>query len=551
MAVPIQSELFATETSVGFGLASFVFAMAPQLVTDGISSATLQVTLPHNALVQQFDVAIQARTASAITVQNVAQVRANPSASGQGLSITLDFGTLRTVSAVQVPSSLTIVKVTPWIGTGFASTPVYPASGGGIPGPNSSATTAILPSEIRTERLLVEANGDTSISVSDLSAQMAVVLPEAPSGLSLSINNGAPVFTYPGPAQVGPDSTLSDQAWSSDGKRIVHLAAALAALTGDPTKSDSLTFNIVLTSQVPGILGISQLDSGQSVLYVRRVVFGSQTDHDVVFSEEGEQDLPLDTFGPGVTADPAAAIQNLAFTAAATLPPERVLPPVGPDDAGLADLVLNPNLSFMVQLPSGTGLAELTAIRLPLLAGAGGAEARMVMWQSKPGGSAEPDTALPQASDPVKLAEAAQEAWTTFPFKQAVALDPSLSYWAALVLARGQIVWPLGTSGGALRSGPPAGPWLPLPDPFVTGNSPLVQCRGRIRVVGHARKDAPLAPILWSVGADPAVPLTPTQKGLDQSLGLTSSPLLQGAVLHLVSRVAGTVTIRNLDVVST
>jgi len=559
------------ENVVSFGIQDF-FRFAPQLVTDGISSATLQVPLPLNAVVQQFDVVLEAQTAAATLVQNVAQVRANPATasdiSGQGMAIVIDFGTPRTVSAVQVPSGMSIVRVTPWIGTGFAPQPAYSVAAEGdshgnltiTPGPSSSATTVILPSEIRTERLLVEALGNKTAA--DLAAQMAVVLPEAPSGLELRINGGAPVFTFPGPAQPGPSAELTDQTWNSDGKRIVHLGSALAALTGDPTKSDLVTFNVVLSSKTPGKLKVDAAD--KSVSYVRRVLFGSDTSKDVVFAEEGAQELPLDNFGAGVSVDSAAMIQQISFTALGNLPPERVLPPVGPDDANLADLLVSTGHATMVRLPGGTGLVELTAIRLPVLAGSGGAEARVVLWQSAKGGG-EPAIATPQgASDPAQLSESQSESWITFAFKRAVPLDGSLTYWAALVVSRGQITWPMASSSGAgdpidrsvLRNGPPAGPWLPLPVPFLpstdgTPPMPFSSCRGRVRMAGHAAKDAPIAPVLANLSATDSVQIVPTQKGVAETV-LAASPLaLHGASLRLVSRVAGTVTIRNLDVVST
>src|SRR5262249_37558689 len=131
MAMTLKITETGFENVLSFGIQDF-FRFAPQLVTDGISSATLQVSLPLNAVVQQFDVVLQAQTAAASVVQNVAQVRANPASqadiAGNGMAIVVDFGTPRTVSAVQVPTGMSIVRVTPWIGTGFAPHPAYSAS---------------------------------------------------------------------------------------------------------------------------------------------------------------------------------------------------------------------------------------------------------------------------------------------------------------------------------------------------------------------------------------------------------------------------------------
>jgi hypothetical protein len=320
------------------------------------------------------------------------------------------------------------------------------------------------------------------------------------------------------------------------------------------------------------------------VSYVRRVAFGSDTSKNLVFPEEGLQEIPLDSFptqelpldsnGVRVPPNAAAQIQQIHFTVLGNLPPERVLPPIGPDDAKLADLIVNPGRATMVRLPAGTGLQELTAIRLPLLAGSGGAEARVVLWQSAKGAAlpAEPDSAVPQGtSDPAQLSESQNESWVTFSFKRAVPLDDAhTTYWAALVVSRGQITWPMKANAETkdpsdvceLRSGAPAGPWLQLPSPFRnSAGSPqrsFARCRGRVRMVGHPPKDAPIAPMfaVLAVKDAPIMPVsktdvqvTPTQKGSD--VILKSSLLLHNARLRLISQVAGTVTIQNLDVVST
>jgi hypothetical protein len=381
----------------------------------------------------------------------------------------------------------------------------------------------------------------------------------------LRINGGAPVFTHPGPAQLGSDAVLTDQGWNKDGERIVHLGDALAKLTGNPADASTATFKVQVTSTVPGVLGIRR-GGTESVQAVRRVVFGSDTSKDFAFADEGEVGIAIDQFGSSVTAGAGALIEQVRFTALGNLPPERSFPAVGPLDAGIADLVVNANRAAMVQLPGGTGLAELTAIRLPLSAASGGAEARVALWQSKKGASAEPFEPVPQGtSDPVQVAQASAEDWFTFPFKKAVPLDDTLTYWAAVLVSRGEVTWALATNAvpqpmddtdppvnnSLIRSGAPSGPWLPLPEPFVTGSSQLTTCRGRVRMKGHAKKDSPIAPALVQLGTAAGAPITPVVKGSDQLLKIGSPLPLTGATLRLISRVAGTITLRNLDVVST
>jgi hypothetical protein len=205
-------------------------------------------------------------------------------------------------------------------------------------------------------------------------------------------------------------------------------------------------------------------------------------------------------------------------------------------------------------------MGEITAIRLPLTAESGGAEMRVALWQSKKGAKGEPSLPIPQGtSDPVQLGQDTTEAWVTFPFKKPVPVDDTVTQWATLLVTRGQVTWALGSSSGALdpidtndiRSGPPAGPWLPLPQPFVSGGTPLARLRGRVRVAGHAKKDAPIAPLLASVAGSAQIQVTPTAKGSDVVVTGMGSVLLAGAKLRVISRVAGTISIKNVDVVAT
>jgi hypothetical protein len=387
---------------------------------------------------------------------------------------------------------------------------------------------------------------------------MAVVLPESPQGLELRIDGAQPVFTDAGPVAAGPDSALSDSAWNSAGERIVHLGDALAALTGDPTATGTVTFKVVLTSRVPGVLGIRLRPDGQNVHYIRRVLFGSELSKDLTFETEGVTDVPLGSLPPNLT------VEEVRFTASGTFPPERVLPPVGPDASGVAGLTVDATRALLVRLRKLTGLAELTGVRLPLRAGQGGAEAAVALWSNKAADVTEPLESIPEAvTTPVTLNEAAEgtDEWTTFEFAQPAPIDRANPPWAALLVTRGELTCELGAfvSGGpvdplgenVVRRGPPTGPWRPLPAPFLTGTD-LGAARGRVRMIGHAAKDAPLAPVkvelpgnLFSAG------VTPTAKGV-QALVKPPAPIAQAQpTLRITNYCAGTLTIRDIDVVST
>jgi hypothetical protein len=547
---------------------SAVLGYGPQLATDGITSATLDVTLAKNAVVRKYEVVVKALRADATLVQNVAQVRTQDSTIG--VAATVDFGTPRTVSAVRAPNGLQVFTVKTWLGNAFSNSAAYTAArvmsmiGGPQAGqtvveadPPSTPQTAILPSEVRTERLLVDMVG--SANAGQISAGMAVVLPEAPQGLEVRIDGAQPVFTEAGPVSPGQGSALSDTAWNSAGERVVNLGSALAALTGDSIASGDVTFKVVLTSRVPAVLNVRLRPGGQDVHFIRRVQFGSDSNKDLVFESEGVTDVPLDSLPPNLT------IEEVRFTASGTFPPERVLPPVGPDSSGVAELVADANRAVLVRLRKLTGLAELTGVRLPLRAGPGGAEAAVALWSNKTADVVEPLEAIPQAvTTPVTLNEGAEgtDEWTTFEFGQPAPIDRANPPWAALLVTRGELNCELAAfvSGGpvdplgenVVRRGPPTGPWRPLPAPFLTGSTGLGAARGRVRMIGHAAKDSPLAPVkvelpgnLFTAG------LTPTAKGV-QAVFQPPAPVAQGEpTLRITNHSAGTLTIRDIDVVST
>ena len=89
-----------------------------------------------------------------------------------------------------------------------------------------------------------------------MAQQLGVILPEPPADLEIKINSGAPVWKSPGPALAGTEAALVEDSFNKDDERLVKLGDALAALTGDPLNSEDVTFNLELTTRVPGVLEI-------------------------------------------------------------------------------------------------------------------------------------------------------------------------------------------------------------------------------------------------------------------------------------------------------
>ena len=239
---------------------------AGQVDTYGAVQHTSGITLPRNALVEVFDVLVTAARATAVRANVVAQVRAGPSSdpaiSDNGLSVVVDFGTPRTVNAVSVPSPYKVATVKIWNGAQFVLPGIYRATVDGLivtpANPTSTPERAVLPAEPRTERLLIEVASSSS-DAGPLIEELSVALPDSPGDLELRINGGAPAFVHPGPVAPAPGTTQSDAAWNEKAERIVHLANAFGALTGDPTASDDATFELKLTSRSPGLLKVEEL----------------------------------------------------------------------------------------------------------------------------------------------------------------------------------------------------------------------------------------------------------------------------------------------------
>ncbi len=530
----------------------FAFIYLPYLGTTGVSSAALAppLVLPRNTLVKRFDLIIGATRATRTPAQAAGQVRAYDNAGAH--TVIIDFGVPRTVSSVAVSAaaSLKILKVAAWIGAKFDD-PFF----GPVVGPPLPVDAARFASEVRSERLLVTI--DRAADARTIGADLELELPELPTDLDLRINDGAPVWTHPGAAQPNNSAALVADAFNKDGERLVPLADALNALLADPLADDPVTLNITLSAKVPGVLSVAE--HARELWRIRRMVFAGDTSTALAFASEGRLPLPLDL--PPPAAGMRRQVKAVRFTALATPGVDRVLPPEGPpaatnpvDATLLAELVVDADRAAVVRLPAEPRLAELTGLRLPLLAGADGAELRVVLWANASAGPAsnEPDEPLPGgASEPLTIAGGdAADPWRSIAFAKPVAIDPLNPPWAALLVARGTLSWALArrtdAPGCDLRRGPPNGPWRPLPAAFTSPAGVLDAC-GRLRRVGRAPKAQPLPP--WRVSLDGdavSVPVVATPKGASISV----EPLAgAGTALSVLAFGAGSLTLRDIDVI--
>ena len=559
-----------TRTTLVTPFAEMVLFFPLHSVTaNGTASVEQTVHLPRNAVVLSPWLAgvragrAQWTFANAVAQTRVADISKTGTGAQQRRSVVIDFGGLRTVSAVGLmDNSLTIIRVRAWNGAAFGDPPAAGVRSGTI-NESTAALAGIdgfiarFSSEVRTERLQVDVIGGGTVE--SIGEVLIVELPDAPADLELRINGGAPVWTAPGAVVKGAPG------WTDDGelqRQDVDLSAALTALLGDPAAdiTPETELRITLSARVPGALELLLPPaSAQQIRYIKAVAL-SPVDADLEFAAEGLEDvaLPLPSW--------AAAVEEVRLRVTADLPPERTLPPVGPSPlligtttTPIAELRLDPDHAAVFDIaavPFASAFAELIGARAPMVVSRGGVELRMLLLarDRDSGGNDVPGAPLPGGSSTPIVLDAAPldaETWATFVLPKAVKLDGGVLPYLCIVATRGeaQCAFTDSLSGSTIWRGPPSGPFTRLPS--LGGLPPL---RGRARVTGRAARQSPVAPLqLWVGSATSAVrELTPTPKGLELAI-TPAAPIAPDAAgtatLSIVSRVPGTVSLADVRLI--
>jgi hypothetical protein len=531
---------------------------------DGVASRTLTRALAKNALVRQYKVRIAAARADGTTLANSGQVRLQAETGGSKI-IVVDFGVLRTVSGVGLVGgagapAITICSLRSFRGDAFDTTDLF------FQDCDSDPDGALVRSieqntfETRTERVRLKVK--TTASLAAIADNVWLQFPDLPSDIDIRVNGGASVFTAPGVAQ--PNA----RGWDANTQQVADLTAALAALTGNSKDSAAFDANVVLASRIPGLFTLTE--ETVDIAFLARIAFDDAEDTTLTLDEEGVRDVVL--------ALPAwvNAVQEVRLTLTGTVPPERVLEPVGPTlalrtggDGTAYDLLLDVDHAGAARLDPAAAFKDLVGVRLPLRAGPDGAEVRAVLHVGNDDGPTGP--ADGGASKPVDMPPATADAgdiFTSFVFPKPVTLDPKLTYWIVVVVGRGGASWSLGrfpTADAAvpIRRGSAAGPWHELPNVLLDGAT----IGARIRAVGKAPPNAPVAPITISVAGHETsqIDATPTPKGVNVTwiapgvVSGTSHPSITPAgpstaptiTLRVTNRMTGSVKLSAVDVVAT
>lgn len=531
------------------------------IAANGANSASLDTTIPANAIVDEYQVRVKAARASFSKASLAGELRQS---SSSPLEVVIDFGKMLTVNAIRIPYIVTDYHAYSWLGskfdlandvrTSFSSPPID----AGLP--SEIQETYVFSQEIRTERLLLVF--PDSIGFDTVKDNLELSLPDLPSDLAITINGGAPIWQYQGMVQPGSSAEISDEEWNTEGELFVSLAAPLQALAGDASRNVSLPLNIELSSKTPGDIGIEF--HSRSLRLLHRLTFDGQQEFKANFAMEGK--IPLGLISPGINGS-TPRLLGIQLTLAAEFPLERAIPAVGALANNTSQLVLGNGKAACVRLDNIDKLAQISGIRIPLSTSSSRAETRVVLWK---GDQFAPSKAIEEGvSDPQSWGDKGAskksgdgEQWLVFNFAEPIEHTDTDTFWVAVIVERGEVSWKLANSSSGeeypVRLGAPAGPWRALPTIFSV-NTNLGPVSGRLHVLGIAAEISPLAPLQLSLDTNnDSIDVTPSEAGENVQLtignpGESANPggtPLNKAELSIISRAVGPLTLSKVNVIT-
>jgi len=434
---------------------------------SGDVQTTQATTLPADAIVTSASAQITVREAGTIAAAKVAQVRQGENSK----VVVIDFGALRTVAALELPSGRTLSTMRRWDGSGFASATVPPLE---------LLQSVVNFAEIQTERL--ELTFSTATTAALVGEQLRVKLPGAPVDLSIEVG-GVLAWSRPGAVRLVVPEGGDEPEASFTVPLAAELQAALARGGANP--------EVMLRTGTPCrqnlTLSVAHVRAHAVVLPPSGLVLAAETEAEV------DAALPL----PADSANWQVVQAELAVSG--RLPSWRGWPLPDPAENLDARLVLDAAHSYAARLPAGwlAPLSEVSGVRLPLVlpAGFGGAELAAVLYE---GDLDQPLTPLPGARFvPADLSPtpAGGLIWAELRLAKPAKVPPVATWWVEITATRGSCDWPLtqvvaDTEPDAirLRRSLPGPPFRPLAVQARRGVQALVPA-GRLRLLGTPRSD--------------------------------------------------------------
>ena len=479
------------------------------------SSIATPLPIPAGAVIDAARFEVVVDPPGRARLADVAEVRAvDPGDDGESSRHVVDFKVLQTVSEVEMSFGTPgLYVLSPWIGTEFGDPVMYYSES--IDGFRSFAFA-----DIRTERLLLDLSSPVPSSAL---ADTEVVLPSAPASVEILVNGTRAWFRA---IDAAAPRTHPDIEGTHSLAEVVDLRAALQAAIDE---SGSSTVELRSTSAAQLQFRAAPLQFFRT----HRVEFSNGPSRSFTAPDEGQYDVDLPLPGqPGVEAWDIHAVE---LTLRADIGDLRVQPAVGPDLLADLELVLGDDRKLLVKLPGSVveRFGEVTGIRLPMRAGAGGAELAgelraddTTVTPSRPG-----DVLAEQSFAPVTIDDdtvAYRTLTLAQPFEPPADPEQSAAAWAALRASRGEVVWSVsqsdptdGLADAELRWEAPSGVARRLSAIVAAGTSEEVVLSGALRVVGAVDPNRPLDALTVEVlGRPDRSSLTPFDTGSELRLAL-------------------------------
>lgn len=384
------------------------------------STVAVDLAIPAGAVVTRAVVRVRAEAPGQTPIGGIATVRAAAGDPGFASSqLVVDFGTLRTVSSVQVPDSTGVSSVMPWVGTTFDGGRFF-----------EGGQSWVDFTELQTERLLVSLT--SALSPDTLAAQGHVTTTTPPADLELHVAS-ARVWFRAGPAPPG---------FTQD----VDVTAAVQAAVdagGTADTGGNLHVPLVLSARVPGSIGV-ELPEQPRFLRTLTVDFPGSTTA-ARFAEEGQADVEL----PLPAGSDSWTVQRVIATVAAEDPgPVRIVPPVGPAASEAAEILLDADrrLTALVPPSARRRMDQVSGVRIRLTPETGGIEVGGALLS---GDETAPGDPLPDVVfTPLDVPAAMVPTWVTLALPRPVPVAVDKAVWVSLSVARGRAVLELAAAEG-------------------------------------------------------------------------------------------------------
>ena len=458
---------------------------------------------------------------------------AAPSAPGEQAFV-VDFGGMRSVLGLLMPTGVVTVLVLPWMGTDFARQPIYPVSSTyahfALPAADAVGRQQVGFAAIETAKLFVQVKGPVA-SEAAFAQEVRIVTSVLPHNLRASLTGRPVFFTKPG--------ALAGEV------ELTGLAEELNAAVQGLSATQPLTLDIVCDT--PGALEVV-FDAAQDLALERAQAaqWGGRSNLDVALP--ALMPTPLELVLPTPDAAPWQ-LRRLLLELGGTFPRWRAFGPAGPP-AGRLSATANSRFSVARRLAL-PGRVLLHGLELALQATAA-AELRLELLPEVDGAPAI--VAEPLAALDLKLA-ATGDAPIWLPALLAMVLDTgeATALWLVLKGKSGQAAWWAGSEAAAV---PPAtlaaqegGRWLRYPTRAGQAPAPLL----RVLREPLPRENLPLITLQWngtdlSAEANPGTgSATVIELALPGSSALAATPS-GGAVtatLIATAAAAGTLQLRS------